>query len=202
MERSQIRCRSGIKGRVKAFASTLLLYLGLCALVPAAEEHPFTSKISQRIELHDQYQNLQSLNFPATNVTFLTIADRKGSKQIEGWITALKAHHKGPLDIRGLADVGGVPSLLRGRIRKRFQETILYPVMMDWSGDVCARFRYVADQANVIIIDRNGSIAGRFSGQATEASLKAAFVALEKAVATPMLPPTDLATKSPSPSKR
>ena len=201
MERSQIRSRNGIKGRVKTTASTLLLCFGLCATALAAEEHAFTSKISQRIELRDQYQNVQSLNFPATNVTFLTIADRKGSKQIEGWITAVKAHHKGPLDIRGLADVGGVPSLLRGRIRKRFQESILYPVMMDWSGDVCAKFGYVEDQANVIIIDRNGSIAARFSGQATEASLRAAFVALEKAVATPMLPPTDLATKIPSSSK-
>ena len=157
---------------MKTTASTLLLCFGLCATALAAEEHAFTSKISQRIELRDQYQNVQSLNFPATNVTFLTIADRKGSKQIEGWITAVKAHHKGPLDIRGLADVGGVPSLLRGRIRKRFQESILYPVMMDWSGDVCAKFGYVEDQANVIIIDRNGSIAARFSGQATEASLK------------------------------
>jgi len=187
---------------VKTTAATLLLCFGLCAPALAAEDHPFTAKISQRIELHDQYQNLQSLNFPTTNVTFLTIADRKGSAQIAGWITALKAHHNGPIDIRGLADVGGVPSLLRGRIRKRFQETILYPVMMDWSGDVCAKFRYVADQANVIIIDRNGSIAGRFSGQATEANLKEAFVALHKALATPLVPPTNLVTKSMSASKQ
>ena len=187
---------------MKAIASTLLLCFGLCAPALAAEDHSFTSNISQRIELHDQYQNLQSLNFPTTNVTFLTIADRKGSKQIEGWITALKAHHKGPLDIRGLADVGGVPSLLRGRIRKRFQETILYPVMMDWSGDVCARFRYVADQANIVVIDRNGSIAGRFSGQATEANLKAALVSLQKALATPLVPPTNVVTKSMSASKQ
>ena len=202
MEGSQIRSHRSIKGRVKTITSTLLLYFGLCALVSAAEEQFFTSTISQRIELHDQYQKLQALSFPATNVTFLTIADRKGSVQIAGWITALKAHHKGPLDICGLADVGGVPSLLRGRIRKRFQETILYPVMMDWSGDVCAKFRYVADQANVIIIDRNGFIAGRFSGKATEANFKDAFAALQKALATPLIPPTNLVTKSGSASKQ
>ena len=151
-----------------------------------AAGHDFTSGISQRIELQDQYQKLQTLSFPATNVTFLTIADRKGSEQVAGWITGVKARHAGAVDIRGLADVGGVPSFLRGRIRKRFQETILYPVMMDWSGDVCASFRYVSDQANVFIIDRNGSVAGRLSGKATEANLKAAFVALDKALATPV----------------
>ena len=89
---------------MKAIASTLLLCFGLCALSPASEEQSFTSKISQRIELHDQYQKLQALSFPATNVTFLTIAGRKGSEQIAGWITALKAHHAGPIDIRGLAE--------------------------------------------------------------------------------------------------
>ena len=113
----------------------------------------------------------------------------------------MKAHHKGPVDIRGLADVGGVPSLLRGRIRKRFQETILYPVMMDWSGDVCAKFGYVEDQANVIIIDRNGVVVGRFSGKATDASFKEAFVALQKALATPLIPPTNSVTRSLSASK-
>lgn len=187
---------------MKTIASTLLLCFGLCATALAAEEHAFTSTISQRIELYDQYQKLQVLSFPATNVTFLTIADRKGSEQIAGWITALKAHHAGPIDIRGLADVGGVPSLLRGRIRKRFQESILYPVMMDWSGDVCAKFGYVEDQANVIIIDRNGSVAGRFSGKATEANFKDAFVALQKALAAPLIPPTNLVTKSGFPSKQ
>lgn len=187
---------------MKTIVSALLLCFGLCSLAPAAEEHPFTSKISQRIELHDQYQKLQTLSFPTTNVTFLTIADRKGSVQVAGWITALKERHAGPIDVRGLADVGGVPFPLRGRIRKRFQESILYPVMMDWSGDVCAKFGYVEDQANVIIIDRNGSVAGRFSGKATEANFKDAFVALQKALATPLIPPTNLVTKSRSASKQ
>lgn len=170
---------------MKAIASTLLLCFGLCALVPAAEEQSFTSKISQRIELHDQHQKLQALSFPATNVTFLTIADRKGSEQIAAWITVLKARPAGPVDIRGLADVGSVPSLLRGRIRKRFQESILYPVMMDWSGDVCAKFRYVPDRANVVIIDRNGRIAGRFSGEASVTNLAAAFAVMEQALLIP-----------------
>lgn len=200
MEGSQIWSRRSIKGCVKTIVSALLLCFGLCSLAPAAE-HPFTSKISQRIELHDQYQKLQTLGFPTTNVTFLTIADRKGSVQVAGWITALKARHAGPIDVRGLADVGGVPFLLRGRIRKRFQESILYPVMMDWSGDVCAKFGYVEDQANVIIIDRNGSIAGRFSGTATETNLTEAFVAIDKAAATPLISATNLVPRSMSLSK-
>lgn len=164
----------------------------------ASKEAP---KIPQRIELGDQYDAIHLVSFPATNVIFLTIADRKGSEQIAGWISALKGRPQMPVDIRGLADVGGVPGFLRGRIRKRFQETIQYPVMMDWSGKVCAQFNYVPDQANVFIIDRNGSLVGHFSGKTNSVSLKEAFVALGKAIATPVNPTTNVAVKQATLSK-
>ena len=70
------------------------------------------------IELHDQYDLPQRLAFPSTNIVVLTIADRKGSEQIDGWVTALKSRCAGRFDIRGLADVGGVPGWLRGKVLK------------------------------------------------------------------------------------
>lgn len=181
---------------------TLLLLLAALPFVAGAEEEKNPGpQIPQRLELNDQYDAKQVVSFPTTNVIFLSIADRKGSEQIAGWITALKARPEMPVDIRGLADVGGVPGFLRGRIRKRFQETILYPVMMDWSGKICAQFKYVPDQANVYIIDRNGSLVGHFSGKTNSASLKDAFVALDKALATPANPVTNAAVKQATLSK-
>lgn len=180
---------------------SMLLLTALPFAAWAAEELKPGPQIPQRLELSDQYDAKQVVSFPTTNVIFLTIADRKGSEQIAGWITALKARPEMPVDIRGLADVGGVPGFLRGRIRKRFQETILYPVMMDWSGKICAQFKYVPDQANVYIIDRNGSLVGHFSGKTNSASLKDAFVALDKALATPATPATNAAVKQATLSK-
>lgn len=171
----------------------------LCSLMLAVAGEAFggdsaksnAPEIPRKLELNDQYDQEQVMTFPATNVIFLTIADRKGSEQIGAWITALKARPASPVDIRGLADLGGVPGFLRGRIRKQFRETIHYPVMMDWSGRVCARFNYVADSANIYIIDRNGNLAGHFHGRAAETNLNAAFVALDKAVATPAVSATN-----------
>lgn len=165
---------------------TFTLAIVIAPLLVRGEDVRNVPAIPQRVELIDQYEKPQVMAFPTTNVTFLTIADRKGSEQIAGWVTAVKARPEMTVDIRGLADVGGVPSFLRGRIRKRFRESILYPVMMDWSGMVCARFQYVPDRANVFIIDRNGALVGRFSGEASESNLKSAFLALEKALATPL----------------
>jgi hypothetical protein len=179
----------------------MLLILALAFTAWAGEEAKLGPQIPQRLELSDQYDTKHVVSFPTTNVIFLTIADRKGSEQIAGWITALKARPEMPVDICGLADVGGVPGFLRGRIRKRFQETILYPVMMDWSGKVCAQFKYVPDQANVFIIDRNGSLVGHFSGKTNAASLKEAFIALDKALATPVNPVTNVLAKKLTSSK-
>lgn len=164
------------------------LLLGVAAEGLCGESGKASSpEIPRKLELNDQYDNAHVMSFPATNVIFLTIADRKGSEQIGAWITALKARPAAPVDIRGLADLGGVPGFLRGRIRKQFRETIHYPVMMDWSGKACAKFKYVSDSANIYIIDRNGNLAGHFHGRAGETNLAAAFAVLDKAIATPVV---------------
>lgn len=134
------------------------------------------------LELRDQYDVPQRLAFPATNVVILTIADKKGSEQIEGWVAALKAHYAGRVELRGLAEVGGVPGFLRGRVRKKFQETRTYPVMMDWTGKVCAQFGYQPGLAHVLVIARDGNIHARVAGPAREAALKELSAAIDAAL--------------------
>ena len=146
----------------------------------AGETHLLATNAPAGIELQDQFGAPQKLSFPTTNITVFTIADRKGSEQVDGWIAALKPRYSGRIDLRGLADVGGVPGFLQGKIRKRFQETRTYPVMMDWSGKVCARLGYQPDLANILILGRDGSVLGRFTGGAVETNRVAAFDALDK----------------------
>ena len=119
------------------------------------------------IDLRDQYDTPQSLTFPATNVVVLTIADKKGSEQIDGWVAAIKARYAGHIDLRGLADVAGVPGFMRGKVRKKFQGTRSYPVMMDWSGKTCAGLGYQAGVANLVVLSEDGAIRGRVTGPAT-----------------------------------
>ena len=138
------------------------------------------------LELHDQYDAPQRLAFPATNVVVLTIADKKGSEQIDGWVAALKARYAGRIELRGLADVGGVPGFLRGKVRKQFKETRTYPVMMDWSGNVCAQFGYKKDVANILLLGRDGTIHARFTGAATPAAIAEAVTALDKLLLSPL----------------
>jgi hypothetical protein len=162
-----------------------LLFFAWCITAcPAFAADPAQppAKAPASIELRDQYDALQRLTFPATNVVVLTIADKKGSEQIDGWVAALKARYAGRLDIRGLADVGGVPVAWRGKMRKKFQETRRHPVMMDWSGTNCARFGFQPGVANVLVIERDGTIGARLTGPVRDAALREAFAAADIAL--------------------
>lgn len=152
----------------------------LCRDASAGECNVLPTNAPACIELRDQFDSPQKLSFPTTNITLLTIADKKGSAQVDGWIAALKPRCDGRIAIRGLADVGGAPGFVQGRIRKGFQESRKYPVMLDWSGKVCAQFGYKKDEANILVLDRKGIILARFTGTATPGAVAAAVAALDK----------------------
>jgi hypothetical protein len=163
-----------------------LLLFALCiAACPAiaVEPAPPPAKVPALIELRDQFDAPQKLAFPTTNVVVLTIADHKGSEQIDGWIAALKTRFARRIELRGLADVRGVPGLWRGKVRKKFRETRTHPVMLDWSGTNCALLGCAPGVANVLVLARDGAVQGCFTGAATEAALKEACAAIELALA-------------------
>lgn len=172
----------------------LALFHSLWAYAGDTNARPTNAPAS--VELRDQFDSPRKLNFPAPKVTLLAIADKKGSREATTWMTALKSRYAGRVDIRGLANVGGVPGLLRERIRRKFREVQQHPVMMDWSGKVCARFGYQPGAANILVIDRNGRIRGRFEGAPSEPAIAAACRVLDAALAGARAPaPTNDASR-------
>jgi hypothetical protein len=149
---------------------------------------PVPDRAPDKLALNDQYDRPQTLSFPHTNVVVLLMADRDGSEEIDGWVTAIKSGYGGRVELRGLADVRGVPWLLRSRIRKKFQEQRKYPVMMDWSGEACGRFGLKPGVANVLVLGRDGRIESRLAGPAKETPVRDASAAVERALARPMVP--------------
>lgn len=167
--------------RTSALVTFLLAVYGAVA----GEVQPFPTHAPGCIELHDQYDAPQKLSFPSTNVTVLAIADRKGSGQVDGWMAALKPRYAKRIDIRGIAHAGGAPGFLRGKIRKKFQETRTYSVMIDWSGSTCEQLSYRKEMANILVLDRDGAILGRFSGLANGPNVTEACALLDKALSLP-----------------
>jgi hypothetical protein len=176
-------------------AERSLLLLGIAVAIcllgaPAHGEDVSTSgRAPATISLRDQYDHAQRLHFPGTNVIVLTIADKQGADQVDDWVAAFKPLAGETLRICGLADVSGVPGFLKNTVRRKFQEVRKYPVMLDWTGDVCARFQYHKNVANILIIDQDGVIRARFSGKATPESTSAAPRVLKTLINPAPTPP-------------
>jgi hypothetical protein len=69
---------------------TLLIIITLTGLtglqsVSAGEVTAPTTNTSITLDLRDQFGRMQKLSFPTTNITLLTIADKKGSEQVASW---------------------------------------------------------------------------------------------------------------------
>jgi hypothetical protein len=105
-------------------------------------------------------------------VTLLVLADRKGSRQIDGWVRPLQAAFGDRIEIAGLADVRRVPALMRGLVRSSFKKGLDYPVMLDWDGDAVTRFDFRPNQANLFVIDPEGIIQLHVSGKSTAKRVK------------------------------
>lgn len=180
---------------MKVALKLLLVYLLLSCHTTWADTPPaWPTNAPVCIELHDQFNAPQKLSFPAPKAIVLAIADRKGSEEVNGWITALKPLYGTRVEFRGLANVAGVPGFFQGRLRRKFQETVTYPVMMDWSGTACGRFGYQRQVANILVIDRGGTIHARICGRVTPAGLASARAALEEALAAPDTKPSSSLT--------
>jgi hypothetical protein len=163
-----------------------LTALFLLAAVCAAPGTPTNSEPALvPFELRDQYDIPHKISFPATNVTVMTVADKKGSEQIDGWIAPLKERYGGRIAIEGIADMSKVPGLLRSMVREQFKKRRTYPVMLDWDGPVARGFNYHKDEANVFVIDRDGRITGHFTGATNEVALKVLFADVDRVLMKP-----------------
>ena len=132
------------------------------------------------ISLRDQFDALQELSFPTTNVFLFTIADKKGSEQIAGWVAPVKERFHERVEICGIADVSAVPRMLRGLVRKKFRQAQTHSVMLDWTGETVKEFGCVSDQVNVFVVDGEGRILKRAVGPASEAKLRDLFSVLDQ----------------------
>jgi hypothetical protein len=159
------------------FIVVLLMTLGA-----AANEIAAPTNAPSRIELSDQFNSLRKLTFPRTNLTFLTIADKAGSEQIEAWVTPIHERFGNSLAIEGIADVSAVPRPLRGVVRRKFQKAQQHPVMLDWSGETVKAFGALPDRVNVLVLDLNGNILARRTGKATRQAIEELGTAIEKAL--------------------
>ncbi len=130
-------------------------------------------------ELEDQFGKRVAYRFPKEKPSILAFGDREGAQQIEGWIRPIYESFGARVDIHGIAVLREVPALFRGFARSQFRRRVKYPVLLDFQGDVTARYGYAPGKANIVIIDRDGKIVLKETGPATPEKLQRLRRALE-----------------------
>ena len=140
-----------------------LLVLGLGGINLSAAPTNVALRVPA-FSLRDQHDQTHRFHVPGTNLSFIVVADHKGSDQLAQWIKPVRERHGKELAILGVADVSKVPGPLRSMVQRAFVKQLAYPVLLDWSGDVTRHFIPTAHVANVYLVRTNGAVVGRWSG--------------------------------------
>ena len=134
--------------------------------------------------LKDQFGNELSFKFPREKVTVFAFADKNGSEQLEDWIRPLVERYcvkdADKIDVEGIAELSSVPGIAKGVVRNLIKKKSERPVMLDWNGEVSKSYNYEKDQANIILIDRQGNIIAREIGAASAAKLAKIYQEIDR----------------------
>lgn len=132
--------------------------------------------------LEDQFdKKYSSKNFEGKNVVYI-ITDRAGADYVENWKKSL-APFKSKVDFVAVANVKGVPGLLKGFIRGKFREVYTYSILMDWEAKLWEHFDCKDGVPTVVFVDNSGIVRFKTSGKGTESEVKKISDELLKTVA-------------------
>jgi len=149
--------------------------IGLCTSASEA-----VAKTMANLKLQDQFDQTHHIRFPSAKIRILTIADKKGSEQIEAWVNAVKQRYQERVEVLGVADVRRVPRPLRALVQRAFKKQLPHPIMLDWSGAVPEALASHKNQANIYVLNRDGQILIHMSGIATEPALAKIFTMIDQ----------------------
>lgn len=116
-----------------------------------------------RFEMKDQFDSLYNHEPLANRVVILIGSDKEGSPFNSVWGKALHDSlqtHPAFEQIRFLpvADLRGVPFLMKGFIKKHFRKEEERRVLLDWGGKFAKTYCFTSKMSNIIIFDRNGEL--------------------------------------------
>ncbi len=163
-----------------------LLFVVVCLLVSnsAMATHRLNSEKAVEFSLKDQFGTVYDYKFPREKVSILAFGDKDGSEQLENWIKPLVEKYDAELDIQGIAELSAVPSIARGIVRGMIKKKSKFPVMLDWKGAVSKSYNYEKKKANIILIDKDGTIIFKDTDAADKDKLDKLYKEIDKLLAS------------------
>ena len=135
----------------------------------------FKTGISQHeplmeFKLKDQFDQEYSHEDFTGQICILIGSDRKGSQYNERWSIAIYDSLimyglQDSVKFLAIANLKGVPRLLRGFVKGKFPKKENQPILLDWKGSFADLYQFVPDKTNIILFDKSGKQVYRTAGQ-------------------------------------
>jgi hypothetical protein len=131
----------------------------------------FGKNISQNVslkdfELKDQFDQTYTHEDFLGQICILVGSDRKGSQYNERWSIAihdsLSVHGlQDSVKFLALANLKGVPRLLRGFVKGKFPKEDSHPILLDWKGSFAEEYQFLPYVSNIILFSKSGHLVCR-----------------------------------------
>lgn len=173
--------------RATVFAGVVLLSLAPPVAAPAAEQEQSLVDF----EIEDQFGREYRASDYGDRVLVILASDREGSRYNPIWGRAIQdAVREEPgferLAMLGLADLGGVPRLIRGMVRRAFPKERERAVLLDWQGVIDEAYGLESGHSNILLFAPGGRLIYRAAGRdLDEALLEQITSALRSELAAP-----------------
>ena len=146
--------------RLSWLAVGLLLTPALCSRADAEGVVDAAGGFS--FELQDQFGQTYTQHDFKTDYLLLVGGDRQASDASRTQAQAVRELLKDrgrPLtsvEIIRVADLRGVPAVLRSMVSKKMQKKYSVPVLLDWGGALVGRYEFEPEVVNIALIERTG----------------------------------------------
>jgi hypothetical protein len=161
-------------------SAMLVVALCLALVTTALSINSIIGKPAMGFVVEDQFKTEWKWEqFKGKNV-IMVLCDREGREYSEKWVTPLRSTFGTKVEYVAFADVSSVPGLLKGFIRSKVRDSYSHPLLLDWEGDIFKYYQCAEGVANVVFIDKTGTIRHSSSGKGTSEQVQNSITEIQR----------------------
>ena len=146
----------------------ILVSLLLCPIILQAQDSTLIN-----FEIKDQFDRIHRYTAYIDNILIVIGSDNEGSQFNQRWSSVIHNSLKNDpgyerIAFLPVANVRGVPFLLKGFVKSKFPKEEDKWVLMDWEGDFAESYNFEEKSTNILVFDPNGKLAHRAHGRELE----------------------------------
>lgn len=132
--------------------------------------------------LEDQFEKKWSKSDFSDMVALYMVCDKNAHPHAENWIKGLVPKFKDRIHFVPVADVSGVPGILKGYVRGKIKDKAPFSVLLDWNGHLVKALDMKAGYPTFVVCDKNGVVTHRTWGKGSASEQKSLEEKLEAAL--------------------